>query len=281
VTGRVTPPAASIVVTTRATPTELLAISIDSLLTQTMADLEVVLVIDGELSADSEQLVTTTQSADQRLIVVRPGAVGRARALNLGLGTARAPLVGIQDADDASHPRRLVLQLELFDCLPELSVLGTGARITTSLTERADWDLPPDGLGVRPIGRAVLRSNPLIHSSALVRREAIEAVGGYDESRAAQFDYDLWLRLHQRGLMLANCDVPLVLHRRHARQFFEGLGPIRRAWSSCQLQASHLSEIPAPERIGYYGIAGGRLVYQVVRGLAWRRATRLRTQPGR
>jgi teichuronic acid biosynthesis glycosyltransferase TuaG len=276
----VTKPAASIVVTTRATPTDLLAISIDSLLTQTMADLELVLVVDGELSPDSEQLVATTQSEDKRLVVLRPGEVGRARALNLGLEAATAVLVGIQDADDASHPRRLALQLELFDCLPELAVLGAGARITTSLTERADWDLPPDGLTVWPIRRAVLRSNPLIHSSALVRRAAMDAVGGYDESRAAQFDYDLWLRLHDQGLMLANCDVPLVLHRRHARQFFEGLGPVRRAWSSCQLQVSHLSELSGPERVGYYGIAGGRLVYQVARGLAWRRATRPRPHRG-
>jgi teichuronic acid biosynthesis glycosyltransferase TuaG len=272
----VSEPTASIVMTTRATPTDLLAISIASLRNQTMANLEVVLVIDGDLTDESERLVATTQSEDDRLVVVRPGPVGRARALNLGLEASKAQLVGIQDADDASHPRRLAIQIELFDCLPELSVLGTGARITTSLSETADWDLPPDGLSVRPIRRAVLRSNPLIHSSALVRRAAIDAVGGYDESRAAQFDYDLWLRLHELGLMLGRCDVPLVLHRRHARQFFEGLGPVRRAWSSCQLQMSHLSELSGPEQVGYYGIASGRLVYQVVRGVAWRRATRLR-----
>jgi glycosyltransferase involved in cell wall biosynthesis len=270
----VSDPTASIVITTYATPTPLLEIGMASVLDQTRDDLELVLVVDGDLSPESEELVAKVQRQDARLRVVRPGRVGRAKALNVGIAAARGPFVGIQDADDASHPRRLEVQVGLLERLPRLSVVGAGAHITTSLTETPTWPVDPERPRLRPIGRAVLRSNPIIHSSALSRRTAIDAVGGYDEARRAQFDYDLWLRMDREGLLLGHCDVPLVLHRRHGRQFFEGLGPVRRAWSSCTLQVSHIGRLPPAERVGYYAIAAGRLGYQVVRGVAWHRASR-------
>ena len=108
-------PTASVVVTTYATPPDLLAIGIDSLLGQTLTDIEVVLVVDGDLTPGAEEVVTARADADPRLVVLRPGRVGRARALNLGVRAASAPLVGIQDADDASHPRRLEVQVARLD----------------------------------------------------------------------------------------------------------------------------------------------------------------------
>ncbi len=117
-------PAASVVVTTYATPPDLLAIGIDSLLGQTLEDLEVVLVVDGDPDADAAAVIDDRAEADARLVVLRPGRVGRARALNLGVRAATAPLIGIQDADDASHPRRLEVQTRLLDADPGLALLG-------------------------------------------------------------------------------------------------------------------------------------------------------------
>jgi len=216
-------PLASIVVTTYATPASLLAISIDSLLGQTLTDIEVVLVVDGDLLPEAAAVVAAREQADPRLVVLRPGRVGRARALNLGVRAASAPLVGIQDADDASHPRRLEVQARLLQDDPGLTLLGTGYRVSSSLTEIADWTLPGDatgaGAGAVTVGDRLLRSNPIVHSSVLVRASALERSGSYDERRAAQFDYELLLRLHAAGDVLAIVDTPLVMHRRHPNQF--------------------------------------------------------------
>ena len=274
-------PAASIVVTTYATPPCLLEISLESLLEQTLTDIEVIVVVDGELSDSSEAYLAGVAAVDPRLVILRPGRVGRARALNVGMTAARSEIVGIQDADDASHPQRLEVQLDLFARVPRLSLLGAAAVITTDLGARADWELPVVPPSVRVLGRALLRSNPIVHSSVLARRPALDRIGGYDECRSAQFDYDLTLRLAGDGAVLGVCDLPLVLHRRHPDQFFEGQAPMRRSWGSYRLQMSHIGALPQPMRTGYFGVAAGRFGYQVARGVAWHRASnRQRTTPG-
>lgn len=252
----------------------LFAISIDSILQQSLEDLELVLVFDGDQSDEGEDMVRSFQKADPRVIVLRPGRIGRGAALNLGLRHSRATLVGIQDADDASHVDRLATQLEVFRHNPNLSLLGTGARVSRGLTERADWHISSTRPRVHPVDMALLRTNPIIHSSVLARSKALARVGGYDARRVAQLDYDLLLRLRARGEIIGVCDRPLVLHRRHPGQTYEGMSPASRAWSSYRLQASHVQTLAPLPRVGYHGIAATRLVYQVARGVAWHRASR-------
>jgi glycosyltransferase involved in cell wall biosynthesis len=219
-------------------------------------------------------MVRAQQSADDRIVVLRPGRVGRGAALNIGLDAAKADLIGVQDADDASHVERLATQLEVFRHNPNLSLLGTGAKVSRGLTERADWKISTARPRVHPVDLALLRSNPIIHSSVLARSRALARVGGYDARRVAQLDYDLLLRLRARGEIIGVCDRPLVLHRRHPGQTYEGMSPSSRAWSSYRLQTSHVANLPPVARVGYHGVAATRLIYQVARGMAWHRASR-------
>jgi glycosyltransferase involved in cell wall biosynthesis len=264
-------PVASIVTTAYMTPVALLRISIDSVLRQSLSDIELVLVIDGQLEPEAEDMVNEFAEVDERVTVIRPGRVGRGPALNIGLKAARGDLVGIQDADDASHVDRLRCQSALFEADPDLALLGTRAQVSRSLTARADWSVDPDEARVHVLDRELLRSNPMIHSSMLARASVLESVGGYDERRRAQFDYDLLLRLRNRGEKIGICELPLVMHRRHPHQTFEGLPPASRAWSSYRLQSSHVADLPLTARVGYQGIATARLVYQVARGIVWHR----------
>jgi cellulose synthase/poly-beta-1,6-N-acetylglucosamine synthase-like glycosyltransferase len=278
----VTAPVASIVTTTYQTPAPLLRLCIDSVLGQSLAGVESVLVVDGDDGLDGAgEALLDELATDPRLVVVRPGRVGRSAALNVGLRAASADLVGIQDADDCSHRDRLRHQVALLDRHPEVGVLGTGARVVRSATATADWPLDGAEPSLRILDRELLRSNPLIHSSFLCRRSVLEGVGGYDERRTAQVDYDLLLRLRARGETVATCDLPLVLHRRHAHQNFEGMAPWSRAWGSYRLQASHLSDLRFPTSVGYHGLAAGRLGYQVARSVVWHRlaARAVRSDP--
>src|SRR5262245_51533193 len=96
-------PAVSVVITTHRSPPSLLDAAVRSVLQQTMDELELVVVVDEELG-DPDGSLGPELEVDDRVVVVRPGRVGRARALNLGVERARSDLVAVQDADDESHP---------------------------------------------------------------------------------------------------------------------------------------------------------------------------------
>lgn len=232
-------PRASVVVTTFRTRGDALHSSLTSVLTQTERRLELVVVVDGTPRRD-ERLVLAELAADPRLVLVEPGRVGRGRALDLGIRAATAPLVAIQDADDESHPERLARQLAVLDADPRLALLGAGTRWTRRWDDHADWTLPPERAEVHAVGDELLVRNPFTHSSVVVRREWLDAVGGYGHGLRRHFDYDLYLRLRRAGAALAQLDQPLVLRRRHEDQAFErpGAAP-QRVWATYRLQASH------------------------------------------
>jgi glycosyltransferase involved in cell wall biosynthesis len=231
-------PRVSVVVTTHRTPAPLLEGALASLAAQTLTDHEVVVVCDGE-PGPAQQDVLDAADQDPRVRVLHPGRIGRGAALNLGVAATTAPLVAIQDADDESHPCRLEWQAAAVSAHPEVALLGTAVVRTRDQAAHADWPLPPLAPPPRTLGRRVLFTNPLVHSSVLVRRDVLADVGGYDEARRWQFDHDLYLRLHDRGWTLATLTVPLALKRLHLAQAFEGADPVARLWSSYRLQLSH------------------------------------------
>jgi hypothetical protein len=114
------------------------------------------------------------------------------------------------DADDVALPERLARQRAFLDAHPEIGLLGTAAR-----------EVEPNGTPVRvvqppaadaAIRRALIRANPFVHSSVMLRRELLVRAGGYDETLAVAQDYELWMRL--AGLTrLANLTEVLVLRR--------------------------------------------------------------------
>jgi hypothetical protein len=91
-----------------------------------------------------------------------------------------------------------------------VGLLGTAAREEDSDGRPVRVVQPPaDDAALR---RALIRANPFVHSSVMVRRELLERVGGYDDRLAVAQDYDLWMRL--AGLTrLANLSDVLVARR--------------------------------------------------------------------
>ena len=181
--------------------------AVDSILGQTLADLELIVVDDGSTDATADILAGYR---DRRLSVVRQSRAGLTRSLNRGLGLATAPLLARLDADDVARPERLARQVAFLDAHPEVAVLGTGCReIGPDGEARGVYAPPADDAAIR---RALIRRNPFVHSSVVMRRSAIQAAGGYDGTVAVAQDYELWLRL-SRVARMANLPEPLVLRR--------------------------------------------------------------------
>lgn len=181
--------------------------AVASVLGQTLADLELIVIDDG--STDDTPLVLAA-IPDARLRVERQGRAGLTRALTRALGLARAPLLARLDADDLAAPDRLARQVAYLTVHPEVGLLGTAAQeVDVHGRARGIVRPPEDDPTLR---RLLIRRNPFVHSSIVMRRDLVGRAGGYDAAFPVAQDYDLWLRLGELT-RLANLPEVLVTRR--------------------------------------------------------------------
>jgi teichuronic acid biosynthesis glycosyltransferase TuaG len=229
-------PAVSVICTARnAAPT--IAATLDSVLAQDMPNWEMIIVDDGSTD-DTVAVVSRYARADPRIRLVTTGGIGRGRALNLAMAEAQADLIANIDADDESHPCRLRCQVEAVKRHPELAVICTEI-ITVHGTDRPIWPaIGADDAGpVKDVTEALALSNPVCHSSVIMRRPAIVRIGGYEEGRRFVFDYDLWVRCAAAGLRLGKLQIPLAAKRIHSGQYFLHTARLSYLLSSLRVQA--------------------------------------------
>ena len=113
------------------------------------------------------------------------------------------------DADDISEPTRLERQVEVLDRNPNVVLVACWYKVIDEKGNvLAHRRLPTDG---RELARLLVHENPICHGSVLMRKEAIEAVGLYDENLRYAQDYDLWLRMLRKGCSFSI--VPEFLYR--------------------------------------------------------------------
>jgi glycosyltransferase involved in cell wall biosynthesis len=195
---------------------------------QTMADLELIVIDDGSRD-DSAAIAERAAREDPRVRLLRmPHNVGISRSLNAGLAQARAPVVAVQDADDESEPERLERQLALLDARPDVAVVGCRMR---EVDEHRTVLRPRTTFAAGDVRAVLPRFNPIPNTSAAFRREAVLALGGYDDRYRYAMEYDLWLRLAERHVVWALDEVLAtrrmsstnVAARREREQIAEGL----------------------------------------------------------
>ncbi len=214
-----------------------LAEALESVLGQTLADFELVVLDDG--STDCSPDVIRRFAQRDRRIVARFGARrGVAAARNECVEVARAELLAVMDADDVAEPNRLEVQLAYLERHPACVALG-GQMLYVDEAGDPLWPsqlpLDHDTIDARLMaGHGGALANP----TAMLRRVAVLKVGGY--RRDFQFgaeDFDLLLRLAEVG-QLANVSDRLVRYRLHpeslsarcaAGQFEEMVDAIRSA----------------------------------------------------
>jgi glycosyltransferase involved in cell wall biosynthesis len=186
---------------------------LDSLAGQTLEDHEVVTIDDGSTDG-SGALLEGRASADRRLRVLRGPRRGLVPALNRALAEARSSVVARMDADDVARPDRLERQADHLAHHPEVDVLGSRVELLS------DPAVPPSGgmrahvewlnglLDHEAMSRDRFVEAPLVHPSVVLRRAALERLGGWREFDGPE-DYDLWLRAFDAGLHF--CKLPEVL----------------------------------------------------------------------
>lgn len=186
--------------------------AVRSIAAQRYADWKLVLVDDGSTDT-SGRAAEWWAERDGRIQLLTPGRVGLVEALNIGLAHATGPLLARMDGDDLMHRDRLAAQVEALRGDKRLTVVGClvesfpRRRVLEGMARYQEW--LNSLVTHEQICRDMFVESPFAHPSVMMRRDAVEAVGGYQDHGWAE-DYDLWLRLHAWGGRFAK--VPRVLH---------------------------------------------------------------------
>lgn len=147
--------------------------------------------------------------------------LGPTRAMILGVQNCATEFVARLDADDRMLPERLAAQVARLDAQPAAPMVGTATR-------RISADGAPAGSIRMPVGDDVrhhlILSNTVPHSSVMMRRASLESIGGYNAALEQMEDYDVILRLAQRGPIPVLAD-ELTEYRLHDAQVSRGAKP--------------------------------------------------------
>jgi glycosyltransferase involved in cell wall biosynthesis len=179
--------------------------AVESVVTQSFADFELVILDDCSTDGSSEVLERWA-SRDPRIRLVKAERrLGPAGSSNRVVAESRGTLVARMDADDISWPERLARQVAVLDANPEAVLVaalhdtidGTGCRVRN-----------PD------LSRLVRRSPfaPFVHGSIMFRRNAFEEISGYRSACDYWEDIDLFVRIARAG-KIAVIPEPLYSHR--------------------------------------------------------------------
>ncbi len=180
--------------------------ALDSVFAQTFGDYEIIVVDDGSTDATMAIL----EAYGDRLQIVRQKNGGHASARNAATKIARGEWIAMLDADDLWHPQKLEQQLTTAG---DADVVYTAARNFED-SKRVDDVTFRDGECPRgDIFEDLIIDNFITHSSVLIRKSALVAIGGYDETLKTTCDWDLWLRMSAAGSKFAGLQHPLTEYR--------------------------------------------------------------------
>ena len=165
--------------------------AIRSVQAQTVTDLEIHVVDDG--STDETRTIVSALLADRRVHYHFQQNAGQTRAKNTGLKHSRGQYIGFCDADDLWLPNKLELQLPAFGTDPEVAVVYTRSQPIDQAGELLPAPAFPEYTG--RITEQLFLENFIPFGTALVRADAIERHGGFNERYRMGIDWELWLRL--------------------------------------------------------------------------------------
>ena len=167
--------------------------AIDSVLAQTYQDYEVIVIDDGSTD-DTPGVIAPYLN---RIHYERQENRGISATRNRGIELAKGEFIAFLDADDEWLPGKLAAQMPLFSDT-EVALVYCDIKIRWS-----DGREEPSFLAGRNaksgwIFNSLLQHSYIMPSAAVVRRDALLAVGGFDSAADTREDIDLWLRIAQR-----------------------------------------------------------------------------------
>lgn len=198
--------------------------SLTSVFSQTLQPDQVVLVQDGPLNAELDQIISKWTTQEKKIITIAlKQNSGLAVALNKGLERITADFIARMDSDDVCKPDRFQKQIEFLLKNQDVDVIG-GWLEEIDENGRIVKDLVKFPVSHDECFSFFSRRNPLAHPAVVFRKRFFEKVGGgYDErfvGKNKQEDTELWFRGFKNGCVFANLPSVLLSFRRSSK-FYE------------------------------------------------------------
>lgn len=183
--------------------------AVAAVLAQSVSDFELIVVDDASTDGCTSFVETLD---DPRVRLARNASNrGPAESRNYAIALSRGRYIAIADADDLSSPMRLSLQVKHLESHPRIDLVagacanftgeGDPLQVSTPLTSHVGICL------------AMRYATSLTHSSVMMRRDAVERVGGYRSQSEYSEDYDLYVRLVMGGSVLSALPDVVVAYR--------------------------------------------------------------------
>lgn len=193
--------------------------AIESILGQSYRNFEFIIVNDG--STDSSlDIINKYMMADKRIRLIKlVSNLGAYESLNYGIKKASGELIFRQDADDISQQLRMQKQLSYFKAHKDIVCLGTLVRCIsddprnyTNGTVAAQEKWSNTYTTPEELYRTRFMRCPMLHATAMFRKEDCLKVGGYDQQYFTGGDYDFLLKMSTLG-KLAKYPEKLYIYR--------------------------------------------------------------------
>jgi glycosyltransferase involved in cell wall biosynthesis len=179
--------------------------AVQSALQQTYGFLEVVLVDDG--SKDPATVALLDAYAPPRTRLIRTTHTGPCVARNRGFAESAGEFVVFLDADDILEPEYVSRAVALLDASPDIAFVSSWIRAFGA----EEWEWRRDRCDL-----VALLAECTVNGAAVIRREAVARVGGYDDAmREGNEDWDLWIALARAGFQ--GTVIPEVMFRYRRR----------------------------------------------------------------
>ncbi|HXM42397.1 MAG TPA: glycosyltransferase family A protein [Bryobacteraceae bacterium] len=173
--------------------------AIDSVLAQTYADWEIVIVDDGSIDHTRAMVDSYRLKLQDRLQYVYQSNQGVSAARNSGIRAARGEFIALLDADDVWLPQRLERGVAALDADPAVGLVHAKvARIDTRGLVTGQLKVEPKYLSGSIARHIYTRRAHLICTTVMFRKSCLAAAGWFDEAMQTTEDRDLWFRIALR-----------------------------------------------------------------------------------
>ena len=215
--------------------------ALDSIIKQTYQNWETILYNDG--SEDRTYEIALEYAAKDNRITVLTGSENRglAGSLNKCLVHAKGEYIMRQDGDDYVEADRIEKQVRYMENNP-CDVCGTGAFV---FDHTGVWGLRLPAL--RPGRISMAKGVPVIHATVIMKKTVLTDVNGYTENKLTRQrleDYDLWMKLFEKGCIFHNIREPLYYYRVDKNSYHRRKRRFRLAEVKMRLKACNRLKLP-------------------------------------
>ncbi|MGL5889455.1 MAG: glycosyltransferase [Bacteroidia bacterium] len=190
-----------------------IAQTIESILSQTFTDFELLLINDG---SSDESVKIIEQFSDPRIrLIHNEQNLGLIETLNRGAASARGKYIARIDADDMALPQRLEKQVAFLEQNPGIQVVAAFADfINTDGDVTGSWSTDRTADTEAAIRAMMPQTNCIAHPAVMIRTETLRSFL-YSKAQKGAEDYDLWLRMLAAGKRIAKLPEVLLHYRIH------------------------------------------------------------------